>query len=185
MQTQLSSRLKKTRYQHSLGVAQVAVELAERFGLDASQARIAGLLHDCARQYDNGELMAQAHKRNLAIGVVETEMPLLLHAPLGAWVAKEEYGVENEAILQAIDRHTVGADHMSPLDKIVYFADMIEPNRDYPGVEKLRELARTATLDQMVLAGLNQSILFVVAKGHLIHPSTIVARNEIILQNND
>ena len=69
-----------------------------------------------------------------------------------------------------------------PLFKIIYFADMIEPARDYPAVEHLRELSKTVSIDEMVLAGLSQSIEFVLNKNHLIHPDTVVARNEILLK---
>ena len=70
---------------------------------------------------------------------------------------------------------------MTALDKIIYFADMMEPTRDYPGVEKLRELALSASLDEMMLAGLTRSIAFVLEKGHLVHPDTVLARNELLL----
>ena len=85
---------------------------------------------------------------------------------------------------QAIWRHTVGGTGMTDLDKSIWVADMVEPGRDYPGVEELRRLAKTASLDDMVLEGLSQSIRFVVAKGHLIHPDTVLARNELLLKKN-
>ena len=74
---------------------------------------------------------------------------------------------------------------MTDLDKIIYFADMIEPGRNYPAVEHLRNLAKTASLNEMVLAGLSQSIELVLQKGHLIHPDTVIARNEILLLNHE
>lgn len=181
IKAKLESRLKNSRYVHSVGVAETAVFLAKRFCVDQEKARVAGLLHDCARQYANSELCSEAKRRNIAIGPVEAAMPLLLHGYIGAQLVKEEYGIDDAEISQAIYRHTVGGAAMTPLDKIIYFADMIEPNREYPGVEKLRELSRTAELDEMVLAGLSQSILFVVEKKHLVHPDTVLARNEIIM----
>ena len=108
--------------------------------------------------------------------------PLLLHANIGAERVKEIYGVEDDAVSQAIARHTVGGPSMTQLDKIIWYADMIEPGRDFPGVEELRELAKKASLDEMMLAGLSHSIIFVVQKGHLVHPATVLARNEILLQ---
>lgn len=180
-QAELERRLKPSRYRHSLGVAGTAAELARRFGLDVEQARLAGLLHDCAREFPNERLQGEAERRGLAIGEVERSMPLLLHAPLGALLARERYGVEDEAVCRAIARHTVGAAGMTPLDKVVWYADMIEPGRDYPQVERLRQLAREATLDEMMLAGLSESIIFVVRKQHLIHPDTVLARNELLL----
>lgn len=73
---------------------------------------------------------------------------------------------------------------MTPLDQIVYFADMIEPHREYPKAEQLRMLAETVSLDEMLLAGLSASILFVVQKQHLVHPDTVTARNEILMRRN-
>ena len=108
----------------------------------------------------------------------------MLHGYVGAQLIAEEYDVDSPEIAQAIYRHTVGGPHMTDLDKIVYFADMIEPHRNYPEVGELRRLSREASLDEMVLEGLNQSIIFVVSKGHLLHPDTIAARNDILLENS-
>ena len=180
----LAERLKESRYLHSVGVADTAVFLAKRFGVDEHKARIAGLLHDCAREFSNEDLQAEADKRKIAYTAVEKNMPLLLHAYIGARRIAELYEVNDSEIAQAVYRHTVGGKNMTKLDKIIYFADMIEPNRDYPGVEHLRQLAKNATLDQALLAGLSQSIMFIVKRGGLIHPNTVIARNEILLKGN-
>jgi len=182
MRALLEKSLKPSRYEHSLGVAETAVFLAHRFAEDEDKARVAGLLHDCAREFPNEDLIHEAEKRLIVVEPVERRMPLLLHAYVGARLAVEKYGVNDRAVEQAIWRHTVGAEQMTPLDKIIWFADMIEPNRDYPGVEELRNLGRTASLDDMVLAGLTKSIAFVLQKGGLIHPHTVIARNEILLK---
>ena len=182
MKQRLASKLKRSRYEHSLGVAETAAFLAGRFGVNPEQARIAGLLHDCAREFSNDMMIAEAEKRGLDFGPVERAMPLLLHAPLGGARAAELYEVQDPAIQQAISRHTVGGSNMTALDKIIYFADMIEPGRDYPRVESLRRLSRDAGLNEMVLAGLSQSIAFVLHKNHLIHPDTVLARNELLLE---
>ena len=181
MKAELQKRLKPGRFRHSLGVADTAVFLARRFGVDEEKARVAGLLHDCAREFPNDTLIEEAARRGIAVEPLERSMPLLLHADIGAERVKEIYGVEDAEICQAIYRHTVGGGNMTPLDKIIWYADMIEPNRDYPEVEHLRRLAREASLDEMVLVGLSESIVFVVRKGHLVHPATVQARNEILL----
>ena len=181
LEQKLASRLKPSRFEHSLGVARTAVFLAGRFGVDEEKARLAGLLHDCAREFPNGEMIAEAEKRGIAIGEVERSMPLILHAYIGAKRLGELYGVFDREISQAVFRHTVGGPGMTALDKIIYFADMIEPNRVYPEVGELRRLSREAELDAMVLEGLTQSIIFVARQGHLIHPDTVTARNEILL----
>lgn len=182
MKKELERRLKKSRYQHSLGVMETAARIAARFGVDEEKARIAGLLHDCGREFPDDTLIHEAEKRGIEVGEIERAMPILLHPYVGAARAREIYGVEDAEILQAIYRHTVGGLHMTPLDKIVWFSDMIEPGRDYLGVEPLRKLSREASLDAMVLEGLTQSILFVTEKGRLLHPMTIKARNEILLK---
>lgn len=182
MKEKLQSELKPSRFKHSCGVEETAVFLANRFGVDELQARVAGLLHDCARTFANEDMQSEADKRGISYGAVEHRMSLLLHAPLGACLAIERYGVHDELVLQAIARHTVGGTMMTRLDKIVYFADMIEPGRDYPGVDELRELSRVAELDDMLYEGLSQSISFVTAKRHMIHPATVLARNELLLK---
>ena len=186
MRRELQRRLKKSRFVHSVGVADTAVKLAKKFHIDERKAYIAGLLHDCARQFENNELTAEATKRGIKIGEVEKSMPLLLHAYIGAQMIEEIYDVHDEEISQAIYRHTVGARNMTPLDKIIYFADMIEPNRNYPGVEKLREIAEKSNdLDEIILTALNESIIFVTQKNSLVHPDTIDARNFLLLQRRN
>lgn len=182
MREQLKSRLKPSRFLHSEGVAETAAFLGERFQLDIEQCRVAGLLHDCARQYSDKQLQAEADRRGISYGEVDKAMPLLLHAYIGASLVKEDYGVTDQAICQAIFRHTVGGAGMTELDKVIYFADMIEPNRDYPQVEELRRLSRLASLDEMFFAGLLQSLNFVLKKGSLVHPDTVTAYNEILLK---
>ena len=181
MRAILEEQLTPRRYRHSLGVADTAATLARRFGMNEDRARTAGLLHDCGRAYETAALPMEARRRGIPIGKIESAMPLLLHAYVGAYLIYEVYGVNDAAIAQAVWRHTVGGENMTALDKIIYYADMIEPSRAYPEVEHLRELARTASLDEMMLVGLTESILFLAQKGGLIHPDTITARNELIL----
>ncbi|MBO4401741.1 MAG: bis(5'-nucleosyl)-tetraphosphatase (symmetrical) YqeK [Selenomonadaceae bacterium] len=183
MRRELQRRLKKDRFAHSIGVANTAVKLAKKFGVDVDRAYTAGLLHDCAREFENEQLPAEAIKRGIEIGEVEKTMPLLLHAYIGAKMVQEIYGVDDAEIIQAIHRHTVGARDMTPLDKIIYFADMIEPNRNYPGVEELRDFAeKSSELDEIILKALDESIIFIVQKATLLHPDTIAARNFLLLQ---
>ena len=181
MRSILEQQLTQSRYHHSLGVADTAAAIARRFGMNEEHARIAGLLHDCGRAYETAALPIEARRRGIPIGKIESAMPLLLHAYVGAYLIYEIYGVNDAAIAQAIWRHTVGGANMTALDKIIYYADMIEPSRNYPQVERLRELSRTVSLNEMMLTGLTESILFVAQKGGLIHPDTITARNELLL----
>jgi predicted HD superfamily hydrolase involved in NAD metabolism len=129
------------RYQHSVRVARCADLLAQRHGLAAHKARLAGMLHDLARLYSPARLLAECEARGLGIGPAEREHPMLLHARLGAAIAREQFGVEDGEVLSAIAKHTTGAPEMSPLDCIVYLADSLEPGRSFPERAELWELA--------------------------------------------
>lgn len=177
----LEKDLTAKRFRHSWGVSQTAERLALRHGLDAAQASIAGLLHDCARELSKKELLSTAEAFGIVMNDVERAEPVLLHAPIAAHWAAEKYGVTDQAVCQAIAVHTVGAKTMSPLDKVLYLADMIEPGRQYPGVEELRVLA-DIDLDQALLSALEQSIRYILQGGGLLHPATIEARNSLLLQ---
>lgn len=177
----LKKKLSEKRYMHSLGVSKMAKKLAEQFGVSIEKATLAGLMHDCARTYKDDKLVQIARELNITIGPIEQKSPILLHAAIGAELISHEYGIFDQEIKQAILLHTTGGKHMTKLDKIIYLADMIEPTRDYPGVEKLRTLAKE-NLDEATFAAMNHSICHVVACNQVIHPDTIIARNEFLLK---
>lgn len=126
METVLSSK----RYAHTLGVAYTAAALAMAHGEPMEDAMIAGLLHDCAKSMHGSELVAICEKARLNVTTVERSNPTaLLHAKAGAYLAQHKYGVNDDNILNAIRYHTTGRPDMSRLEKILYIADYIEPNR--------------------------------------------------------
>jgi predicted HD superfamily hydrolase involved in NAD metabolism len=129
------------RYTHIVGVARTAEALARAHGVDAGQARIAGLLHDLARLYPGERLLRECTERGLAIDAFEQANPIVLHARLGAELARDWFGIDDEAILSAIRKHTLAAATMSPLDEILYLADGLEPGRDYLGRAEMLALA--------------------------------------------
>ena len=129
------------RYQHSLRVARSAAELARLHGVDPEKAALAGLLHDLARLYSPERLIQESLARGWEIDERSREHPTLLHAPLGAAIAAEKFGVDDPEVLSAIAKHTTGADEMSPLDRVVYLADSLEPGRDFAEREALWLLA--------------------------------------------
>lgn len=160
MLTLLQKSLSKDRYRHTLGVEQTAVKLAQRYGEDVEKARIAALLHDCARCLDSAEMRRLVGERGSG-----TALRALMHAPAGAKLAKERYGVTDESILSAIRWHTTGHEGMTRLEKIVYLADFIEPNRpNYPGLEKLRQEA-FRDLDRAVRMAAENTMRYVRARG--------------------
>lgn len=130
------------RYEHTLGVAFTAASLAMRYGADVKQAQVAGLLHDCAKCMTNEERMSICKKNKLEVTPVEKANPFLLHAKVGAFLAKEKYGIQDEEILSAVRFHTTGRPNMTLLEKIVFTADYIEPSRKTaPNLDEVRTLA--------------------------------------------
>ncbi len=129
------------RYIHILNVARTAVRLARVHGADPTQARTAGLFHDLARLYPAERLLRECAERGMPIDGFEHANPIVLHARLGAELARDWFGVGDEAILSAIRKHTVAAATMSPLDEILYLADGLEPGRAYAGRAEMLALA--------------------------------------------
>lgn len=141
----LSRRLSEDRYEHTLGVAYTCAALAMRYGCDLEQAELAGLLHDCAKQYDEESMEERCKRYNICITESESMNPSLLHAKLGAYMATHKYHIEDKAVISAILCHTTGKPEMSLLDKILYIADYIEPGRCK--AQNLTEIRRTAFED--------------------------------------
>ena len=148
----LQRTLKPGRFRHTLGVMETSVELARIYGAPEGKALYAALLHDCAKNLSEGELMELAE----ISGADADEMacPPVMHAPVGAHLAHTRYGVRDAEVLSAIRRHTVGAEDMSLLDAIVYVADMVEPGRRFfPGLDDARNLARRDIFSAAALCG--------------------------------
>ena len=142
LENRLQKALTENRYRHTLGVTYTACALPMRHGEDPDAARLAGLLHDCAKCIPNREKIDLCRKNKLDVTEFELEHPVLLHAKLGAYLAKKKYGVKNESVLSAILWHTTGRPAMSRLEQIIYIADYIEPNRDKaPHLEEIRRIA--------------------------------------------
>ena len=121
--------LDKERFEHSIGTAECAAELANKYGIDTNKAYLAGLIHDCAK-CESKESLEQILKDNSKIlGITDCEFiaPKTFHAPAGAVVAKERFGINDDEILSAIRWHTIGKKDMTHLEKIIYLADKIEP----------------------------------------------------------
>ncbi|MGE5390491.1 MAG: bis(5'-nucleosyl)-tetraphosphatase (symmetrical) YqeK [Deltaproteobacteria bacterium] len=172
----IENRLSKKRFKHSVEVARVAGEMAAQYGTDEEKAYITGLLHDYAKGISGEELVRIAQGNGLIEDKMDLEIPDLLHAPVGAWLIRHELGIDDEEMLRAVASHTTGALDMSYLDKIIYLADMIEPGRDYPGLERLKCIA-FRDLDHGMLLGLESTIRYCLEQGRLLHPRTIEVRN--------
>ena len=142
LQNKLRKILPEYRFYHTLGVSYTAASLAMSHGADIYKAELAGLLHDCAKYLKSSEMITECEKYGIEITDVERQSPGLLHTKLGAYFAKEVYGVEDEEILSAILYHTTGRPDMSLLEEIVYVADYIEPSRPaLPYIDEMRVCA--------------------------------------------
>jgi predicted HD superfamily hydrolase involved in NAD metabolism len=162
------------RYGHILSVARTAVRLARAHGADPAQARVAGLLHDLARLYSGERLLRECTERGLPIDAFERANPIVLHARLGAELARDWFGVEDEAILSAIRKHTVAAATMSPLDEILYLADGLEPGREYAGCADMLALAFD-DLAAAMAAHLSEALTHQRARGMTPAPQMLAA----------
>ncbi len=162
-------RLSDKRYAHTLRVAETARRLAKLHGLDQERARLAGLLHDTAREIGKEELLRVAEEDGVPVGDFERERPILLHGPVAAKLAREDLGVEDGEILDAVRAHTTGEPGMGPLALALFVADKIEPGREQPGVEDLRELA-PASLHRAARAALEHSVSYNERRDRPAHP---------------
>lgn len=129
IEKKLRKELDKDRFLHTIGVMYTAAALAMAYGCDQEKAMYAGLLHDCAKCIPNDKKLQLCVKHKIEVSPSEQESPFLLHAKLGAYFAREKYNISDPEILHAILVHTTGAPEMSLLDKIIYIADYMEPNR--------------------------------------------------------
>lgn len=171
----LRKKLDLFRYEHTLGVSFTCQALAMRYGYDLDKAELAGLLHDCAKRYDNTVLMEKCRKREISVTPAEEADPSLLHAKLGAWIAKEKYGVEDEEILDAIRYHTTGRAGMTLLDKILYVADYIEPRRyKAANLTQMRKLA-FIDLDEACCKIMDSILEYLKSQNYSIDEMTVLA----------
>lgn len=132
LEQKLQQTLKPKRYLHTLGVAYLSASLAMCHGVSHRDALVAGLLHDCAKNYPEDEMLKQCIELQIPLSEHEKRIPELIHAAYGAYLAKEEYGIVQEDILLAVRNHTLGRPGMSALEQIVYLADYFEPERTQP-----------------------------------------------------
>lgn len=181
LEEQIKNRISKKRFIHSLGVVEVALRLARCYGADEEKTKIAAICHDCAKNESRESLLATAQRYGLVLDEVVHYETQLMHGPVGSLIARHELGVEDEEILSAIASHTTGKKEMTLLDKIIYLSDFVEPGRNYPGVEALRELA-FLDLDRAMIQAFDNTIRYVLSLDSVLHPNTIEARNQLIMK---
>ena len=164
------SLLNPNRVRHVLGCRDTAVALAKRWGADVTDAARAGILHDITKAIDGPLQLTLCDAYGKLLDDFSMRYPRTLHALTGSMVAQRIFG-ENPAVVSAIESHTTGKANMTLLEKIIYVADYMEPNRDFPGVEKLRELAFT-DLDGALKLGLEMTLEHLKAQGAEVSPAS-------------
>jgi len=174
LEEKLQNKLVPKRYLHTLGVAYLSASLAMCHGVSHRDALVAGLLHDCAKNYPEEEMLKDCLKRNIPLTEHEKCIPELIHAAYGAYLAKEEYGIVQEDILLAVRNHTLGRPKMSKLEQIVYLADYFEPERTQPTTPPLDEIRKIAfrNLDEATLLVSENCMHYLESAGKEVDPMT-------------
>ena len=176
----LKSRLSDYRYNHSVCVAESAVELAEKYGADKEKALVAGLLHDITKEADRNEHFALFEESKMELSELECRNPKLWHAMSGAAYLKVKLGITDTEILDAVRYHTTARADMTLLDKVIYIADFISADRVYDDVEIVRNLAKK-DLDETMMYTQSYSINELLQKHSPIHPDSVACYNNLIM----
>jgi predicted HD superfamily hydrolase involved in NAD metabolism len=179
MERALSARLSDAAFAHSVRTAETSAGLAEQYGVDVDLARVAGLLHDWDREVAADELVNSARAAG-DVHEVELAQPKLLHARTGAEGVRMAFPDLPDAVYSAVEKHTIGAVEMSDLDRVVYLADMIEPSRDWPGVDELRRCVGEVPLDEMFFVGYRMSLQSLLRRNKRLHPDTVAVWNSLV-----
>jgi len=175
LRKKLKSKLNDSRYEHSLSVSFTCVCLAMRYGYPLHKAEAAGLIHDCAKCYDDGKIIKLCSKHHIPVSEAERKAPAVLHAKYGAWLAKKQYHIDDEEVLSAVACHTTGKPDMQLLDKILYVADYIEARRDKaPNLTAMRKLA-FEDLDEALYQIMKGTLDYLEKKGSRVDPMTAEA----------
>lgn len=177
MQKQVKEHLDEYRYEHTLGVMYTAASLAMKYEIPINHAMIAGLLHDCAKCIPDEKKLELCNQYGVELTEIERNNTALIHPKLGAYLARNEYGVEDADILNAIASHTTGHPNMSMLEKIIYIADYIEPGREeIPDLSQIRKVA-FEDIDMTLFKILEGILQYLKKSDHVIDPMTEETHN--------
>jgi nicotinate-nucleotide adenylyltransferase len=177
------------RFIHSRNVALHSADLAGRFGLDEDSAYIAGITHDICKEFDRGSMMEYALKDGGALSDLERGKPSLLHGRAAAMLIQERFGINDEAVIEAVRFHTTGASNIGPLAKIVYIADKIETARTTVD-PRLRRLVfggdgKSLSLDTLFSIVLNETVTWLLERGLNVSDETLKLRSGIRYEKTD
>ncbi len=175
----LKKILSRERFEHSLRVVETALKYASGLKIDNDKLILSALIHDRAKELPEDKLAKISVENNRPLELAEKINPVLLHGPVGAIIIKNEWEIFDREILRAVKCHTTACPEMGMIEKIVFLADCLEPNRDYPEANELREIARE-DIELAFRKTIDYTIWHVVKKGWALHPSTVKARNHIL-----
>ena len=180
----IRSRMGDHRFIHSVNVAKSAVELAKKYGADENKAEIAGILHDSCKELNKDDMLQIIRDSGIILDNVEKNSPKLWHQVAGFCYARDVLKIEDKDILNAIRYHTTGRDGMSLLEKIIFIADFISDERQYDGVEIMREKA-SKSLEEAMLFGLQFTISNLASRELVIHHNAVKCYNEVLIELNN
>ncbi len=177
----VANQMSNYRFQHVLRVEKKALELARRYHINLEQASIAALVHDYAKERDDGEMINLIKSQDFSKELLEYGNPIW-HGIVGAYIIEEELGITDQDILDAVRLHTTGAANMSELSKLIYVADYIEEGRDFPGVDEARRLSEI-DLDEAVKFEAYQTLNYLLKRKQRIYPKSIETYNTWVVNN--
>lgn len=180
--TIVKPHLNQERFDHTLRVAETAAELAGNYGEQVENVRLAAILHDYAKDFPFDILKQVIKESDLPKDLLDYHHTLW-HGPVASVIIKQEHGVTNQEIRNAIHYHTTGRADMSQFETILFVADYIEPGRTFPGVKEVRETAKT-DLNYAAWMALRNTIQFLVGKHVTVYPDTFHAYNHLTLRKN-
>lgn len=181
---QVQMRMSEKRFKHVLGVEEMAILLAEKYGVSTEKASIAALTHDYAKERSDEEFLLEIKRQNYPDQAVLKKFGnAIWHGLVGADFVERELKIHDVDILEAIRLHTTGAANMTDLAKIIYVADYIEPGRDFPGVEEARRIA-LMDLDQAVAFETKHTLSYLIENEKPVYPKTLETYNRFVAGQN-
>ncbi|NMA67053.1 MAG: HD domain-containing protein [Clostridiaceae bacterium] len=175
----LKDELGEVRVLHSINVMEVSAKLAEKYGVDIEKAKLAGILHDCGKNYRGEKAIKYIEEIGYEADEIELAHTPLLHGVIGQYIAQVEYEITDPEILNAIRWHTTGKAGMTTLEKIIYVADYIEPLRNFDDIDNMRSAA-FEDLDKCIVLCADSTIRYILNKGFLLHEKTVETRNHCL-----
>jgi predicted HD superfamily hydrolase involved in NAD metabolism len=174
----VKEQLTDHRYEHTIGVMNTAIQLADKYNVDHRKAELAAIFHDYAKFWPKEEMKQIIQEQNMPEDLLHHSSELW-HAPVGAYLVEKNVGITDRDILNAIKYHTTGRVNMTLLEKVIFLADYIEPGRHFPGVEEVRETAKV-DLEEAVYQSLRNTISFLLRRKQLVYPQTVHTYNDIV-----